>query len=225
MPVVLRTSYHAGVRLSPADIADAIEAGLRAELARRDHEQSVYGLDSLDELALHPILAASLREAGFGVHREQRYPADRAQRRVSMGERCDFVLTPEQRELIKEDSRGTLFDDPDAVSLDEAYWLEVKIVVQFTCEGANGNYASHLMSAVREDVGKLAKDPGILQAGLLIVLFVRDERVADHDLKIWQDRCLERGLPLGAPSRRAIPMTDRHGNGCCAIAVYPIPHL
>lgn len=220
-----RSPYDAGVRLSPADIADAIEAGLRAELARRDHEQSVYGLDSLDELALHPILAASLRKAGFGVHREQRYPADRAQRRVSMGERCDFVLTPDLRDLIKEDSRGTLFDDPNAVALDEAYWLEVKVVAQFNSEGPNGNYASHLMSAVREDVGKLAKDPAILQAGLLIVLFVREELVAEHDLTIWQDRCLERGLPLGAPSRRAFPMTDRHGNGCCAIAVYPVPHV
>jgi hypothetical protein len=213
------------VRISPADIADAIEAGLKRSLAHLDHEQAVYGLDSRSELELHPVLEDALRAAGFGVHREQRYPGDRALRRVSEGERCDFVLTPDGTPLMAEDSRGTLFDDPAATPLDEAFWLEVKVVAQFAPEGPNANYSSQLLSAVREDVSKLAKDAGILQAGLLIVLFVRDHSIAEHDLKIWQDRCLDRGLPLAAPSRRAIAMTDRHGNACCAIAVYPVMHV
>lgn len=213
------------MRISPADIADALEAGLRNEFERLDHEQAVYGLDSLDEIALHPIIARSLDAAGFGVHREQRYPGDRLHRRISVGERCDFVLTPDKRPLVQEDSRGTLFDSPDAVALDEAYWLEVKVVAQFTPDGPNAGYASQLLSAVRDDVIKLAKDPGILQAGLLIVLFVREPAIAEHDLRVWHERCIERGLPLAAPSRRTIAMADRHGNGCCAIAVFPIPHL
>ncbi len=219
-------SYHFGVRISVADIADAIEAGLRDRCARLDLEQAVYGLDALDELALHPIIAEALRaHGGFGVHREQRYPGDRMRRRVSEGERCDFVLTPDGRELVKEDARGTLFDAPDSIGLDEAFWLEAKIVSQFTIDGPNHNYSSQLLSTVREDIVKLAKDPGILQAGLLIILFVRDEQVIDNDLNIWQNRCIERGLPIGAPSRRTFPLADRHGNACCAIAVYPIAHL
>jgi hypothetical protein len=182
------------------DITDAVEAGLRAHLAQLELEQAVYGIDVLDELALHPILEQGFHAAGFGVYREQRYPADRIRRRVSEGERY-------------------------AVSLAEAFWLEVKVVSQFTIEGPNASYSSQLLATVRQDVTKLSKDPGILQAGLLLIMFVRDRMIADHDLNIWQNRCLERGLPIGAPSRRYIDMTDRHGHALCAIAAYPVSHL
>ena len=210
--------------ISIADIADALEAGLKSLCAQLDAEQAVYGLDSLDELALHPFMAQSLKDAGLGVHREQRYPCDRHKRRLGEGERCDFVLTPGNRALMQEESRGTLFDSPDAMPLDEAFWLEVKVVSQFTPEGPNANYSSQLLSTVRQDVTKLSKDNGILRAGLLIVLFVRDQVVADHDLGIWQDKCLTRGLPIGAPARRSFAITDRHGNTLCAVAVYPVMH-
>lgn len=212
---------------SVSELADALEAGLRRAFEQRDVEQAVYGLDVQDELALHPIIEHILRDAGYGVHREQRYPADRltSRLRLSAGERCDFVLTPDQRPLTVEESRGTLFNSPQATALDEAFWLEVKVVSQFTLEGPNANYSSQLLSCVRQDVTKLAKDPGILRAGLLIIMFVRDEIVADHDLNIWQDRCLARGLPIGAPSIRRIPINDRHGHGLCVIALYPVSHL
>jgi len=211
--------------LRHADIADAIERGVRAACARLDREQAVYGLDIRDELALHPLLAESLRAAGLGVHREVRYPADRGKRKIAEGERCDFVLTADGRPLVAEAARGTLFDDPNAVPLDEAFWLEAKVVSQFGMEGPNRNYASQLLSAVRHDVTKLSKEAGILHAGLLIVLFVREPLVAEHDLRIWQDRCLERGLPIGAPAQRCVPIRDRHGHAACTIAVYPVAHL
>ena len=159
------------------------------------------------------------------MYREQRYPADRIRRKVSEGERCDFVLTPDGKPLKHPDAEETLFEPEDALSLAEAFWLEVKVVSQFTIEGPNAGYSSQLLSTVREDVTKLSKDRGILQAGLLLVMFVRERIVAEHDLNIWQNKCLERGLPIGAPSRRYIDMTDRHGHGLCAIAVYPISHL
>ena len=214
-----------------ADIADAVEAGLRHRAEQLDLEQSVYGLDVQDELTLHPVLAQGFHHAGFGVHREQRYPGDRHRRNVTEGERCDFVLTRDDRPLIHPDAQATLFDPAPApgrgggVPLDEAFWLEVKVVSQFTIEGPNANYSSQLLSTVRQDVTKLSKDPGILHAGLLIVLFVRDQRTADHDLKIWQDRCLQRGLPIGSPSLRFVGIAERHGHGVCAAAVYPVRHL
>jgi len=206
------------------DLADVVEAGLRRALADIDREQAVYGLDSRDEVALHPVLETCFHAAGYGVHREQRYPSDRKARKLTDGKRCDFVLTPDGRELAHEETRGTLFDAPDAIPLDEAFWLEVKVVAQFTPEGPNARYASQLLSTVREDVCKLSEESGILHAGLLLVLFVHDDQVADHDLKIWQDHCLERGLPIGAPSRRAIPIGDRHGNALCVISLYPVSH-
>jgi len=78
---------------------------------------------------------------------------------------------------------------------------------------------------VRQDVAKLSKDPGILHAGLLIVLFVREAMVAEHDLGVWQDRCLQRGLPINAPSTRVIAMTNRLGHGVCAVSVHRVSHL
>src|SRR5688572_1192704 len=139
------------MQISVADIADAIEAGLRHRFEQLDAEHAVYGLDSLDELALHPVIEQSLRDGNFGVHREQRYPADRRKRSFSEGERCDFVLTPDGRDLIHPDAAGTLFDPADALELCDAFWLETKIVAQFNCEGPNANYSSQLLSTVRQD--------------------------------------------------------------------------
>ena len=206
------------------DIADAVEVGLRREAKRLDTEQAVFGLDVRDEVDLHPLLATALIDAGYGVAREQRYPADRRKRKESEGERCDLVLTPDGRPLQVSEKKATLFDDPDALPLDEGFWLEVKTVAQFTDEGANRNYSSQLLSTVRHDVTKLSKDDGILHAGLLLILFVRDREIAVHDLKVWQDTCLEKGLPIGAPARRDVAVTDRHGHACAAVAVYPVSH-
>lgn len=208
-----------------ADITDAIETGLQSHLAQLEAEQAVYGLDALDEIALHPVIAHALEGAGYGVHREQRYPADRIHRRVTEGERCDLVLTASGAPLKHPDAAATLFEPPDSTDLCDAFWLEMKVVAQFTIEGANSGYASQLLATVRQDVTKLAKDSGILHAGLLIVMFVRDQFVAEHDLQIWENRCIRRGLPIGAPSRRYIPINDRCGNGLCAISLYPVSHL
>lgn len=210
---------------SYADIADALHEGLQAEAQRHDEEHAVYGLDALDELTLHPFIETALKQAGYGVHREQRYPADRSKRKESEGDRCDFVLTTDAQSLRTSEQKATLFDDPNAVDLDEAFWLEVKIVAQFREDGPNRQYASQLLSAVRQDVTKLSRDEGILHAGLLIVLFVQNELVADHDLSVWQDKCLERGLPIAAPNRRSFSIADRMGHSLCSLALYPVRHL
>ena len=204
---------------STADLADILEQGLFHANRRFAREQAVYGLDALDELGMHPILVESLRAGGLGVHREIRYPADRYRRRGSDGERCDLVLTPEGRALASESRKLTLFEPTDAVDPEDAFWMEVKVVHQFTTEGPNGRYAPQLMSVVRGDLSKLAKDPAILHAGLLVVVFAADEEVAEHDLRIWYERCMDRTLPLAFPSMRMIPITNRLGNGVCALAL------
>lgn len=207
------------------EIADAVECGLRKACETLAQEQAVYGLDALDEIRLHPTIEQCLRSAGYGVSREQRYPADWLRRRGSEGERCDFILTPAGRPLIVPEAATTMFEPADAVALEDAFWLECKIVHQFTSDGPNPRYSPQLLSTVGQDVTKLAKDRVILHAGLLLVLFVADLAVADHDLTVWEDRCLEKSLPIGAPSARSIDMTDRIGNRACRIAVYPVNHL
>ena len=203
-------------------IVDAARAGLEGEARRLDEEQAVYGLDALDELGLHPLLADAFEAAGFGVHREQRYPSDRRKRRRHEGERCDFVLTPEGRALAAPDVEPTLFDPADAMALSEALWLEAKLAAQFTTAGPNPRYTAQLLSIPRQDVKKLRNDPAIEHAGLLMIVFAEDERVAEHDLAIWRQRALEDGLPIASTEVSSFAMTDRIGNGLCAIAGWEV---
>ncbi len=207
---------------SHPDLADAVEAGLRRRALRFDAEQAVRGLDGLDEVAIHPILAEALRRADFGVCREQRYPADRRRRRESEGERCDLVLTPDRQPLDAPWREPTLFDPPHPVALDDAFWLEVKVVGQYTSHGPNSRYSAQLLTDAQLDVEKLSRNPGILHAALLIVLFARDEETAEHDLGAWLDHCLRRGLSVRSPSIRVFGLTDRLGNRRCAMGVYPV---
>ena len=207
------------------DIADALEAALRIEEDRLRCEQAVYGLDALDERGLHPVIARGLREAGYGVHREVRYPADRRKWRESEGERCDFVLTQDGRPLREVERARTLFDSPDAAAVEEAWWLEIKVAWQYTTDGPNPRYAAQMLSVARADVGKLSKDQGILHAGLAMLAFVENDEIALHDLRVWYERNVSRGLPVGYPSTRLVPISNRVGNSVCAVAVCPVSHL
>ena len=213
---------HSAWTWSGATLADALVEGLGHVEAELATAQAVHGLDALMEVDLHPHLAGVLRAAGFGVHQEVRYPAARAKRRRSEGRRCDLVLTPEGCSLQEPEAPATLFDDPDAVPLEDAFWLEVKAVAQFNEMGANRTWASELLSSVREDVSKLAADDGVHHGALLIVLHAASDEVIEHDLGVWQDRCLERGLPIGSPWRRRLPLLDRLGNTVCGLALYPV---
>lgn len=212
-----------GSMWSIANLATVLEAGLVHEASRLDVEQAVYGLDARGELALQSQLGQVLQDAGYGVHREERYPAYRKCRRESEGERCDLVLTPMGRPLAMPEELPTLFDPIDAVSLADAFWMEVKVVAQFTTRGPNRRYSS-LFGAVRRDIAKLSKEPGIAHAALLILLFVQDERVADHDLEVWKTQCADRGHRLGPAALRGVSVGDRLGNALCKLALYPVYH-
>lgn len=207
---------------SLAEIADALAMGLAQQSEADRRAQAVRGLDSLSELRMHAVMESILQSAGFGVHREQRYPVARGRRRRSEGERCDFVLTPPGRPLAEEEAATTLFAPPQSIEPAHAMWLEVKVVAQFTEEGANVAYASALQHPVRRDVVKLAREEQIRHAAVLLVLFTADQRTAIHDLGVWQTRCAERSLPVQAPYLRHVDIVDRLGNGCCTIALFRI---
>lgn len=214
----------ASVHWFTGDIADAAAAGLQRAAAADDAQGAVYSIDARDELGLHPLLHAALREAdtGWGVHPEQRYPGHRGTRRRSEGPRCDVVLTPRGRPLVDPLRAGTLFDAGDAAEVEEAYWLEVKSVAQFESDGPFRRYSAELLGTVTRDVKKLAGDEAIRHAGLLLVLFTADQATAEHDLGVWHDRCLRKALPASAPAMRGFPLRDRLGNGWCAVAVFGV---
>lgn len=209
---------------SPSDIVDSIAKGFRNHAARENEEQVVYGFDCRDELGLHPLIQEVLRAEGFGVWPEQRYPSDWEKTKRSEGKRCDIVLTQDANSVGLRDSRirGTLFDTPNAVDPEQAYWLEVKTVAQYESEGPFRGYSKELLSPVAEDVKKLWSDALIFHAGLLLVLFNENKDVAEHDLVAWHRRCLDRGYPVAVPAVRGFPISNRVGNGWCSVALFGV---
>ena len=205
-------------------ILELIAEAFAAECAALDLEQAVYGLDARDELALHPLIAGGLgARAAYRVHREQRYPSDRhRKKRLSSGERCDIVLTPSDSDLAAPEAEQTLFEDPDACALSDAFWLEVKVAHQFQDGRPRRDYGSRLLQPARKDVLKLAKEPGIASAGVLLVLFSADDATATHDLDRVEQSLADRALPLRSSVRAVLPMTERQGHSVCALRLLPV---
>ena len=207
---------------STADIADILRQGLWRQAQAENLEQAVYGFDALDELGLHPLLQNILRQAGYGVWPEQRYPDDDDHPKRSQGKRCDLVLTPDGLPLRDPQVRDTLFDAQPAVNPEEALWLEVKTVSQFTTDGPFPRYSAELLAPVPQDVKKLWSDSWIRHSALLLLLFTAEPTVAEHDLAAWQKRCLERRYPIASPAVRGFAINDRIGNAWCGIGVFGI---
>ena len=207
---------------SISDIADAVEAGLRARARADDLEQVVYGFDARDELGLHPLIQQSLGDAGYGIHPEERYPGHWHKRKRSEGLRCDVVLTHDHLPLRDPELKNTLFDTDESEDAETAYWLEIKTVAQFETSGPFRRYTSELLSPVASDVKKIWQDGVIRYGGLLLVLFTHDQATAEHDLQAWHQRCIERRYPVAPPAARGFPITDRIGNGWCAAAVFGV---
>lgn len=203
-------------------------------------EHAVAGLDALIEVEFHPMLAHGFAGAGLGVWREVPYPGD-VQRRLrrSSRERCDIVLTespelplrdPVVKLREKDAAAGTLFEahpppEPKGVSPEEAYWLEVKCVGQFTytdgVPGPNQAYASELTGGLTTDLRKLAREGQIVYGALLLILFTLDEATGRHDLGTALHRCLDRGAELRSPVTHVAPLADRIGNRAMTVALIP----
>lgn len=257
-------NYACGV-FSTDTILDVCAAALQREERRRTDEHSPFGIERLDEVELHPIVAAALCADGLGVLREQGYPGEwrgRKGRRKPLPEqterrRCDLVLTTAPNLALADrlvearvahaaaaQAVGTLFEPlvcdttadastaaqataAGSVAPDQAFWLEIKATGQFVYEsgvpGPNGTYGSQLMRACRSDLGKLAADPDILHAGLLLILFAADERVATHDVGIIASRLADSGLLACVPEHRTIEVPDRIGNTVCHLAMLTPP--
>jgi len=204
---------------------DAVAQGLTKQAALCDAEQAVRGIDALDEVSLHPLLHQAFRNKGFGVYPEERFPADRLKKNRNEGKRCDIVLTPQNRPLAQPDHENTLFDPPNPVNLTDAFWLEVKTTSQFTPHGnPNRRYSADLMAPVRQDVSKLANDPQINHAAVLLILFTADQQISQHDLAVWQRCGIERGYPIGSPIYRNITLSDRIGHRAATISLIPVYH-
>jgi hypothetical protein len=228
---------------SPRDVLDCTLAALQSREAALRTEQAVRGLDALREVELHPLIAEAFGAAGLGVFAEQPYPVPPSRRaKRSQRERCDLVLTPSPDLRIRDEvdmartfdaGLGTLFE-PLAPALargtgqidpEEAFWIEVKTVGQFTYTHGvpepNGAYGAELRGALH-DLTKLEEDAVIRSAALLLVLFAASPEVASHDGGVIAARALEKGLPLASRLEGGFPVLDRIGNRWCSVQVFEV---
>lgn len=213
-----------------AHIAELAASGLENEALRLATEQSVRGIDALNEVLLHPLLRAGIASGPYRVLAEERYPPSRSRKRRSEGERCDIVVidtrdAPDVDHLVDPLAAGTLFGSRGAEP-EQALWVEVKVVHQWMLfDGgirANPAYSSLLLREATSDVRKLSKEPGIAAAALLVVMFTDTAQTAEHDLGEWRKRCVLMGLPVSAPFVKQFAITDRLGNACCSLALAPV---
>lgn len=227
-------------------ILHALSEGLRCREEELAREQAVRGLDALDELGMHPLLAASLTQAGWGVLREVPYPVTAglgsagARPRHRERDRCDLVLTPAAGMTLadpiaalreRDKWQGSLFEQQaqtaapatNACAPSDALWLEVKVVGQHAfvhgVPVANGAYGSQLTAAFAGDLSKLSADAEVRYGAALLVLFTQDEATAKHDLPIAMHRVLDKGFSLRNPVIESFAIVDRVGNGCCTLAL------
>lgn len=203
---------------------------LERESDRRAREQSHLGIDALDELSLHPLLRRGLGTE-WAVLAEQRYPGDAARSRRSEGERCDIVLVDARAgspHLADPLMSGTLFAGR-GVEPEEAVWIEVKTVGQFAMfeddfARPNPRYSSVLLREIPRDVRKLGVDTRIRHAGVAVVHFAADGRIAENDLRAMTDRLHERSADVSAPIVGAFEIPDHIGNALCTLALIPVHH-
>ena len=194
-------------------VVAAAEAGLRTE-------QAVYGLDAMDEVALHAVLAAGLGE-WYAVAREVHYPST-AGRKLSHRQRCDLVLTPRGRPLRLDRAPPGLFDPADACPPEEALWLEVKVAHQFREGGArHSGYGAQWRTAVVTDLEKMAAEPRIKEAGLVLVVFNESRAVLDKDLDLFEHVLMQKEVLAGFRQVSATDILDRIGHRLCTVAVWP----
>ena len=166
-----------------------IEA-LQTHAIELDEAQSVRGIDALSETQLHHYIALGIKNADYGVLREQCYPSpehdhcSRAKR-----QRCDLVVLPDDDHVLvdpvaqrREDELAseTLFAGCDLATAtdrprclpEQAVWIEVKSVAQFACRDGvytpNRAYGTELTDGLASDIAKLASTT----SQLILAVFV-----------------------------------------------------
>lgn len=201
-------------------VADDVARALSQAEADLRLEQAVYGLDSLEELALQKLIADRLASS-YCVAREVHYPS-MAGRKLTHRQRCDLVLTPMGRPLRLDSRPAGLFDPLDQAPPHEALWLEVKSACQFREGGArHGGYGQQWRTAAVEDLRKMESEPLIHEAGLLLIVFNESGEVLGKDLDLFESVLVQKEVLAGFRQVRSVPILDRMGHRLCTAALFP----
>jgi hypothetical protein len=228
---------------------------LRAASEAIELEQAPKGIDSKDEKWVQGELASAIasRMASrvvpqMTVVREQVFPhMRRVGARLSEREKCDLVLLPAGTKRLldeqkaagarkKDVSQAALFGDAaggdelhDVARPEDAYWLEVKVLGQFEYRKGvpvpNRQYSTQLVKAVCDDLQKLVDDPVVRHGGVLVVLFVADEAIAQHDMGVAMSRGIDKGLNPSGAMHGGFAIADRIQNRWCSCWLMPVERM
>ncbi len=181
-----------------------------------DFENATRGIDCLNELDLQHRISETLNLHNVVAVKEARYPAAHIIERLNHGKRCDLLLFHDSKDL-------ELVSQFDANKI--GYWLEIKRVAQFLESGPNWHYERTLLETLPQDVFKLANDPEIFYAGLLVILFTSNPSMGKRDLQTWKCHAMSRGCPVGIPRICDFSISNRIGNEHVFVALFPVRRL
>ncbi|HEY3352145.1 MAG TPA: hypothetical protein VGQ83_02770 [Polyangia bacterium] len=198
-----------GVADRLADVVAALELDLRVA-------QAPHGLDAWDERRLQHALAAGLRPA-YDVALEAHYPST-AGRKLTHRQRCDLVLTPRGRPLRQE----TTLLPFDLCPPEEALWIELKLAHQRGEGGAaKAGYGTKWRRQLVDDLRKMAAEPCIREAALVLVVFTDTVETVTRDLDTFEALLAEDNVLAGFRHVRNLPIVERIGHRVCTVALWP----
>jgi hypothetical protein len=180
-----------------------------------DSEDSTRGIDGPNEAEIQQRISETLGSHSVVAIKEARYPAARITEQLNHGKRCDLLLFQDSADL-------ELLSQLDADKI--GYW-EIKRVAQFLESGPNWHYERTLLELLPQDVYKLANDPRIFYAGLLVILFAGIASIGNRDLHTWKYHAMSQGCPIGIPRICDFSSTNRIGNEHAFVALFPIRRL
>ncbi|MCC7350564.1 MAG: hypothetical protein IT446_08355 [Phycisphaerales bacterium] len=209
-----------GVEWDYSLLADRIGELLRRSEGRLRLEQAVYGLDSLEELQWHPMLAEGLGDY-YEVAREVHYPSS-AGNKLTHRRRCDLVLSPKGHPLRLDRSAPMLFDPAEPTEPEGALWLEVKVAHQFRRpEDRDTRYGMQWQKGIVEDLLKMDREERIKQAGMLLIVFNESVEILEKDLELFEMLLAQKEVLAGDRQVRSTPVWDRMGHRLCTAALWP----
>ncbi len=197
-------------------LADLIAAALVELEANLRLEQAAHGLDTWDERPLQHALAGALRRT-HEVAAEAHYPSTIG-RKLSHRPRCDLVLSPRGQPLRQGETLPFDLCPPE-----DALWLELKVARQWRSGGVrDGRYGEQWRRNLTGDIRKLATEPRIAAAALVLIAFTEDEDTLGRDLDTFEAQMIHDEVIAGFRQVRTVPIVERIGHRVCGVALWPI---